>query len=183
MRKSFKLQQALQIKDVELRDKKKLANDKLEQIMVDQREAESKRDISVQIGEEIKIQETQIAKRKEGVETELAQARPALEDAENAVRSIKKTDIDMVSRFPSPPAPVKFALEAVATMLGESAADWTDLKKVIRRPDFIKSVINFDVNTLTEKMRQHLMKTYVQDPNFAYEVVNNASKAVSADYS
>jgi dynein heavy chain 1 len=86
----LKLQSALQVKDGELRDKRKLANDKLEQIMVDQREAESKRDISVRIGEEIKGQEEQIAKRKEGVEAELMQAKPALEDAENAVRSIKK---------------------------------------------------------------------------------------------
>lgn len=115
----LKLQQALQVKDVELRDKKQLANDKLEQIMVDQREAESKRDISVQIGNEIKVQEAQIGQRKESVESELMQARPALEEAENAVRSIKKTDLDTVSRFPSPPQPVKFALEAVCVMLGE----------------------------------------------------------------
>jgi len=64
-------------------------------------------------------------------------------------------------------------------MLGESANDWADLKKVIRRPDFIKSVINFDVTQLTDKVRAHLLKTYVQDPNFAYDVVNNASKAWS----
>jgi dynein heavy chain 1 len=72
---------------------------------------------------------------------------------------------------------VKFALEAVATMLGESAATWADLKRVIRGADFIKSVINFDVSALSEKTRSHLLKTYVSDPNFAYEVVNNASKA------
>jgi len=173
----LKLQSALQVKDGELRDKRKLANDKLEQIMQDQREAESKRDISLRIGEEIKGQEEQIAKRKEGVEAELMSARPALEEAENAVRSIKKADLDTVSRFPSPPQPVKFALEAVCVMLGESANDWADLKRVIRRADFIKSVINFDVTQLTEKTRQHLIKTYVQDPNFAYDVVNNASKA------
>lgn len=171
------LQSALQLKDVELREKKQLANDKLEQIMVDQREAESKRDISVQIGAEIKVQEAQIAKRREGVESELMQARPALEEAENAVRSIKKADLDTVSRFPSPPQPVKFALEAVCVMLGESANDWADLKRVIRRADFIKSVINFDVDQLSEKVRAHLLKTYISDPNFAYDVVMNASKA------
>ena len=173
----MKLQAALQTKDVELREKRKLANDKLEQIMVDQREAESKRDISLQIGAEIEVQEGQIAKRKEAVEGELMQAKPALEEAENAVRSIKKTDLDTVSRFPSPPAPVKFALEAVAVMLGESANDWADLKKVIRKADFIKSVINFDVDLLSDKVRAHLLKNYVNDPNFAYEVVMNASKA------
>jgi len=173
----LKLQQALQLKDVELRDKRKLANDKLEQIMVDQREAETKRDASVRIGAEIQEQEAQIAKRREAVEGELQQAKPALEEAENAVRSIKKADLDTVSRFPSPPQPVKFCLEAVATMLGQSANDWADLKKVIRQADFIKNVINFDVAQLSDKMRAHLLKTYVQDPNFAYDVVNNASKA------
>jgi len=173
----LKLQTALQSKDVELRDKKALANAKLEQIMVDQREAETKRDASVRIGEEIREQEGRMAERKQSVEGELAQARPALEEAENAVRSIKKADIDTVSRFPSPPQPVKFTLEAVATMLGESASDWADLKKVIRKPDFIKSVINFDVTTLTEKTREMLMTKYVNHPQFTYEIVNNASKA------
>lgn len=89
----LKLQQALQGADVELREKRAAANDKLEQIMQDQREAESKRDISLQIGEEIKVQEAQIAKRKGEVESELMQAKPALEEAESAVRSIKKADV------------------------------------------------------------------------------------------
>lgn len=68
-------------------------------------------------------------------------------------------------------------LDLILLLVCVSANDWADLKRVIRRADFIKSVINFDVNLLNEKTRQHLMKNYIADPNFAYDVVNNASKA------
>ena len=61
--------------------------------------------------------------------------------------------------------------------LGESAKEWADLKKIIRSADFIKNVISFDVNQLNEKTRAHIIKNYVNDPNFAFDVVNNASKA------
>ncbi len=174
----LKLQSALQEKEGELTAKKKLANDKLEQIMNDQREAESKRDISIQIGVEIKQQEEQIAERRDKVEIELAQAKPALEDAEAAVRNIKKPDLDQVSRFLNPPQPVKLALEAIALMLGETVSpDWNELRKVLRKADFIKSVIDYDINLLNDKIRNKIVKEYLPAPDFQYDVVYNASKA------
>ena len=171
------LQDALREKEKVLRENEKKANDKLEQMMVDKREAESKRDVSVEIAKEIEAQAADMAARQATVESELAGAKPALDEAEAAVRNIKKTDLDQVSRYPNPPQPVKLALEAVVMMLGESTRDWEEIRKILRRSDFIKSVINFDASTLSKRVRDDINGKYVPDPNFAYDVVYNASKA------
>ena len=171
------LQDALREKEKVLRENEKKANDKLEQMMVDKREAESKRDASIEIAKEIEAQAQDMQKRQQTVETELAGAKPALDEAEAAVRNIKKTDLDQVSRYPNPPQPVKLALEAVVMMLGESTRDWEEIRKILRRSDFIKSVINFDASTLSKKVRDDITGKYMPDPNFQYDVVYNASKA------
>ena len=172
-----KLQEALREKELVLRENERKANDKLEQMMLDKREAESKRDVSLQIGVEISQQAADIQQRQQTVETELASAKPALDEAESAVRNIKKTDLDQVSRYPNPPAPVKLALEAVVMMLGESTKEWEEIRKILRRSDFIKSVINFDASTLSRRTRDDITGKYLPDANFQYEVVYNASKA------
>ena len=174
-----KLQAALREKELVLRDNEKRANDKLEQMMLDKREAEAKRDVSLQIARDIAEQAKEITQRQATVESELSSAKPALEEAEAAVRNIKKTDLDQVSRYPNPPAPVKLALEAVVLMLGErdAARDWEEIRKILRRSDFIKSVINYDVSTLSKKTRDDLTSKYLPDANFQYDVVYNASKA------
>ena len=174
-----KLQDALREKELVLRDNEKRANDKLEQMMVDKREAEAKRDVSLQLAKDIAEQAKEITQRQATVESELSSAKPALEEAEAAVRNIKKTDLDQVSRYPNPPAPVKLALEAVVLMLGErdAARDWEEIRKILRRSDFIKSVINYDAAGLSKKTRDDLTTKYLPEANFQYDVVYNASKA------
>jgi dynein heavy chain 1 len=173
------LKEELKKKEIELQVKEKQANEKLEQMMVDKGEAESKRDASIQIAEEIKAQEGNINERKMKVEAELASAKPALEEAADAVRNIAKADLDQVSRFPNPPGPVKLALEPVILMLGEDIQDWQNIRKILRRqdPSFIKSILNYDIDLLKEPLRKKIESRYLTDPSFTFEIVYNASKA------
>jgi dynein heavy chain 1 len=173
------LRKGLEKFEVELKVKETAANSKLEQMMVDKAEAERKRDASEEIAAEISAQETQISERKIKVEAELAGAKPALEQAAAAVRDINKADLDQVSRFPNPPGPVKLALEPVVLMLGHSIDDWQGIRKVLRDSTnpFIKTILNYDINKLTEKLRVKIEKTYMTDPSFTFDVVYKASKA------
>lgn len=50
-----------------------------------------------------------------------------------------------------PPNPVRLTLEAVLILLNEKATDWNDVRKVIRRDDFISIVVNFDPESITAK--------------------------------
>eukprot|EP00457_Paulinella_chromatophora_P000017 gb/GEZN01000017.1/.p1 GENE.gb/GEZN01000017.1/~~gb/GEZN01000017.1/.p1 ORF type:complete len:4783 (-),score=794.37 gb/GEZN01000017.1/:118-14466(-) len=171
------LREELTKKQVELASKSKLAGDKLELMMADKLKAEKQRDISSQIAEEIAQQDAFISERKQKVESELDQARPALMDAKQSVRGIKKTELDQVTRYNVAPPKVALAVEPVVIMLGFKADSWAGMKPVMRKADFIKSVLNFDVDTLDQKTVALIEKNYCSNPDFTYESVYHASKA------
>jgi len=50
-----------------------------------------------------------------------------------------------------PPNPVKLTLEAVVILLGEKTTDWSEIRKIIRRDDFISTVVNFNPESITSK--------------------------------
>lgn len=174
------LKQSLGKQEVTLKAKEQAANAKLEQMMVDKTAAEQKKEASEQIAKEIEIENEEINQKKAGVEAELECAKPALLEARNAVKDINKTDLDQVSRYPNPPAPVKLALEPVLLMLGEKIDDWQNIRKILRRTgetSFINSIVNYDVDVLKAPTRKKIEETYIADPGFNFEVVNRASKA------
>eukprot|EP00808_Paulinella_micropora_P012801 g22584.t1 len=172
-----KLQTELKGKEDELKEKSKLAADKLELMMADKLKAEKQRDISSQIAEEIKKQDQEIKERQQKVESDLDQARPALMDAKTSVRDIKKTELDQVTRYNVAPPKVALAVEPVVIMLGYKATDWAGMKPIMRKQDFIRSVLNFDVDTLDPKTVELIEKKYCSNPDFTYESVYHASKA------
>lgn len=45
------------------------------------------------------------------------------------------------------------SVEAVLLVLGEEVKDWNEIKKALRRPEFIPSILNFNSDTLSEKTR------------------------------
>lgn len=64
-------------------------------------------------------------------------------------------------------------------MLGGKIDDWAGIRKILRSndPKFIDSILHYDVEKLTDKIRKKIETTYLSDPNFTFEIVNNASKA------
>ena len=75
---------------------------------------------------------------------------------------------------------VKKALECVIIMLGtkpKKAADWKNVRKRMAKPGFIADIINFDTDTITNKMRKVINKDYLDDPDFTYGKVQKASIA------
>ncbi len=44
----------------------------------------------------------------------------------------------------NPPAGVKLALEAVCTLLGHKPDSWKTIVSIVRRDDFIASIVQFD---------------------------------------
>jgi dynein heavy chain 1 len=79
----------------------------------------------------------------------------------------------------SPPAGVKLAMEAVVTLLGHKATDWKkDVLGVVRKDDFIASIIAFDNEARMNKpLRDKMYKEFLGNPEFTFEKVNRASKA------
>ncbi|CAI5743819.1 unnamed protein product [Peronospora destructor] len=177
------LQGQLSLKEKELKKKDVEANEKLQQMVQEQNEAREKKKVTEAFAVDLASKDEQIRSRKEVVEADLAQAEPALLDAQASVNSIRKTQLDEIRALARPPAAVRMTMEAVAVMLGESSLEWADLRRFIRKDDFISQVVNFDSEKLTARQRHTIQVNYVNKVDeFDYEKVNRASKACGPLY-
>ena len=81
------------------------------------------------------------------MEGDLAKAEPALIDARESVRSIKRNHLTELTSLARPPNVIRLTMEAVISMLeGKRVTEWRDIRKIASRGDFIKAVIQFDTD-------------------------------------
>lgn len=161
----------LQRKDTE-------ANEKLQRMIADQREAEQRKATSLKIQVNLDKQEEEVARRKEVVNADLEKAEPAVLDAQESVSNIKRQHLTEVRSMGNPPAGVKLALEAVCTLLGHKVDSWRTIQGIVRRDDFIASIVGYDnQRQMTKNHRLRMQNDFLSKDDFTYEKVNRASKA------
>lgn len=109
------LQKSLSVKRLELEEKNSAANAKLKQMVKDQQEAEAKKVMSQDIQTALMEQTKVIDVKQHDVKADLAQVEPAVIEAQQAVKSIKKQHLVEVKSLPNPPPVVKIAIESICT--------------------------------------------------------------------
>lgn len=172
------LRKSLAIKRAELQAKDAEANEKLKRMVADQQEAESKKATSIQIQAALVEQDKAIEERRAVVLRDLAEAEPAVLEAQAAVQNIKRQHLTEVRGMANPPEGVKMTMESVCQMLGHKIESWKTVQGIIRRDDFINSIVNFDTNKhMTKQLREYMKKEYLSRPTYNFETVNRASKA------
>lgn len=172
------LRASLAQKKGQLERKKIEANEKLQRMVADQREAEQRKTTSLEIQVALEKQEQEVAKRREVVLRDLANAEPAVIEAQKSVSNIKKQHLTEVRSMGNPPSGVRLALEAVCTLLGHRVDSWKTIQGIIRRDDFIASIVNYDnEKQMTRTHRLKMRNEFLSKEDFTYEKVNHASKA------
>ncbi|KAF1817029.1 putative dynein heavy chain, cytosolic [Eremomyces bilateralis CBS 781.70] len=172
------LRHSLADKKSQLERKDAEANEKLQRMIADQREAEKRKAASLEIREALEKQEQEITARRAVVEQDLARAEPAVLEAQKSVSNIKRQHLTEVRSMTSPPAGVKLALESVCTLLGHKAADWRAIQAIIRRDDFIASIVTYDNEAqMTKNLRVRMRNEFLSKEEFTFERVNRASRA------
>ncbi|KAE8211193.1 hypothetical protein CF327_g5033 [Tilletia walkeri] len=172
------LQKSLAVKRTQLETKNAEANEKLQRMVADQKSAEEKKSASIQIQGALEVQEREIQERRQVVMRDLADAQPAVEEAQSSVSNIKKQHLTEVRSMGNPPAPVKNAMESVCIILGHKIENWKSVQGIIRRDDFIASIVNFDTDRqMTRQIREKMMREYISKPEYNFETINRASKA------
>ncbi|TPX53424.1 hypothetical protein SeMB42_g00788 [Synchytrium endobioticum] len=171
------LRKSLASKKRELEAKTVEANEKLKKMVSDQQEAEQKRAASLHIQNAIAKQNEEIEKRRSVVVAQLAEAEPAVLEAQQSVSNIKKQHLTEVRSMANPPDAVKMAMESVCILLGNRLSSWKDVQIIIRRDDFIASMVNYETNQLTTSVRHEVKTRFLDNPNYNFEIVNRASKA------
>ncbi|XP_055846761.1 dynein heavy chain, cytoplasmic isoform X3 [Episyrphus balteatus] len=172
------MQKSLAVKSQELQAKNEAANAKLKQMFKDQQEAEKKKIQSQEIQIQLAEQTIKIEEKRKYVMADLAQVEPAVIEAQQAVKSIKKQQLVEVRTMANPPAVVKLALESICLLLGENASDWKSIRAVIMRENFINSIVsNFGTEDITDEVREKMKSKYLSNPDYNFEKVNRASMA------
>lgn len=171
------LRKSLAEKNTVLEEKSNLANQKLKTMVAEQQEAEKNKSESLKMQKFLVNQNKEIEDRKKIVMEELAEAEPAVLEAQQSVRNIKKQHLTEVRSMTNPPAAVKLAMESVCSLLGNQIDSWKNVQQVIRKDDFISSIVNYQTDMMTPQMRQKMKEDYLSNPDFNFESVNRASKA------
>ena len=172
------LRKSLATKRSQLQAKDAEANEKLKRMVADQQEAEQKKAASIEIQAALVEQDKHIAQRRAVVMADLADAEPAVLEAQAAVSNIKRQHLQEVRTMANPPEAVKLAMESVCTILGHKIDSWRTVQGIIRRDDFIQRIVNFDTNNqMTKPLREVMKKDFLSRPSFNFETVQRASKA------
>ncbi|KAK0627667.1 dynein heavy chain, N-terminal region 1-domain-containing protein [Immersiella caudata] len=172
------LRVSLAEKKAQLEQKDAEANEKLQRMVADQREAEQRKTTSLEIQVALEKQEAEVASRRKIVLEDLARAEPAVEEAKASVSNIKRQHLTEVRSMPTPPQGVRLALDSVCTLLGHKVSDWKQIQAIVRRDDFIANIINFDnENQMSKALRVKMRNEFLANPEFTFEKVNRASRA------
>lgn len=165
-------------KRTQLEAKNKEANDKLQRMVADQKSAEEQKVASEQIQRDLQEQEKVIEERRKEVMADLADAEPAVQEAQASVSNIKKQHLTEVRSMGNPPAPVKMAMESVCILLGHRIESWKNVQAVIRKDDFIPSIVNFDTDRMmTRSTRDKMQREFLSKPGYDFATIDRASKA------
>ena len=172
------LRVSLAQKKTQLEKKDAEANEKLQRMVADQREAEQRKSASLEVQVALEKQELEVASRREVVLGDLARAEPAVIEAQKSVSSIKKQHLTEVRSMGNPPAGVRLALESVCTLLGHKVDNWKTIQGIIRKDDFIASIVNYDnERQMTRSLRKKMQNEFLSKEEFTFERAHRASKA------
>ncbi|KAG7861843.1 hypothetical protein KL939_000864 [Ogataea angusta] len=173
-----KLNESLSIKKTQLDNKNKEAREMLDKMITDQNEAERKQEASIEIHKRFAEQERIISDRRNVVLEDLRNVEPLILEAQKGVKNIKKQHLTELRSMNNPPEAVKMTLESVCILLGYDVNTWRDVQLIIRRDDFIASIVGFDSEVhLTKELADFMEREFISRPGYNFEAVNRASKA------
>ena len=112
----------------------------------------------------MKVKQIETQDLKNEAQRDLEEVLPALQAAERALNALNKNDIIEIKTFTKPPFLVQLTLEGVCCLLQEKP-DWDTAKKVLGEANFIKRLVEYDRDNVTEKVSKSLRRI-IEDPTF-----------------
>ncbi|KAG9397278.1 Dynein heavy chain and region D6 of dynein motor [Carpediemonas membranifera] len=167
---------------VELAEKKVLvakAQKECEELLVvivqERRVADERNKHVAAESQKLAVEEAELQAVADDAQADLDKAIPALEAAEEALKSLNKKDIAEIKAFARPPPLVEKVLAAVM-ILRKSEPTWAESKKQISDPNFLSELINYPKDSISDGMIKKLSK-YIADKEFQPDVVGKVSFA------
>ena len=135
----------------------------------------------------------EVSEKKAECEADLAEAIPLLQDAINALNTLKKADIDSVKSYTSPPVLVKLVMEAVCVMLSKRPDRipdpndnskriedyWGPSKKLLGESSFLQSLKDYDKDRIPSNIIKKIRDRFLSNDDFKPGKMKKVSKAAT----
>ncbi|KAJ3115964.1 Dynein heavy chain 2, axonemal [Phlyctochytrium bullatum] len=128
--------------------------------------------------EKLSVEEEEVRAVADAAQADLDQAMPALNAAVKALEGINKKDLQEIRSYGKPPPLVEKVMEAVM-VLKKCEPTWDEAKRQLGNPYFIKQLINFDKDNISDKILKKISQ-YCADENFNPEIVGRVSGAAKS---
>lgn len=147
----------------------------MEQLTIDQKKADKVKEVVMKDEAVAKEKTAETEAIATDAQRDLDEALPALESANKALDALDKNDISEVRVFTKPPEMVLTVMESIC-ILFNVRPDWPSSKQLLADSAFLKKLIEFDKDKITESTLKKLKK-YIDNPKFTPEIVEKTSKA------
>ncbi|XP_036369342.1 dynein heavy chain 2, axonemal-like [Octopus sinensis] len=142
------------------------------------KEADDQQKFVGQKSERISEEEIKCKHMADLAQQDLSEAMPALEEAMLALEALNKKDIGEIKSYGRPPALVEKVMEAVMILKG-SEPNWAEAKRQLGDPNFIKSLVNFDKDNISDRVLNKIGK-YVAQADFTPDIIGRVSGAAKS---
>ncbi len=133
-------------------------------IVQQKREADDQAKSVASRAEKLGVEEAEVRVVADAAQADLDQAMPALNAAVKALEAINKKDLNEIRSYGKPPTLVEKVMEAVM-VLKKSEPTWEEAKKQLGNPNFIKTLVGFDKDNISDKILKRISQ-YCSDENF-----------------
>ncbi|XP_049715237.1 dynein axonemal heavy chain 2 isoform X5 [Elephas maximus indicus] len=147
-------------------------------IVQQKREADEQQKAVTANSEKIAVEEIKCQALADNAQKDLEEALPALEEAMRALESLNKKDIGEIKSYGRPPAQVEIVMQAVMILRGNEPT-WAEAKRQLGEQNFIKSLINFDKDNISDKVLKKI-GAYCAQPDFQPDIIGRVSLAAKS---
>jgi dynein heavy chain len=175
------LQEDLKVTMVKVEEKKAATNVLLEQMGKEQEGANIQKEIASGEAEKAAIATAKAVAIQENAEKELAAAKPAMEQAADAVNCLDKASLTELKNFNKPPGGVDLVTKACLLMIENETRNfkWDRAKKMMAKVDgFLEKLKTYEAKDMDEALIKKLEPIYTNEI-FSFEVMKGKSSAAA----
>ncbi|XP_048373762.1 dynein axonemal heavy chain 2 [Sphaerodactylus townsendi] len=147
-------------------------------IVQQKREADEQQKTVSANSEKIAAEEIKCKALADNAQKDLEEALPALEEAMKALESLNKKDLTEIKSYGRPPTLVETVMQAVMILRG-SEPTWAEAKKQLGEPNFIKQLVYFDKDNISDKVLKKI-SAYCSQPDFQPDIIGRVSVAAKS---
>ncbi|XP_069805044.1 dynein axonemal heavy chain 2 isoform X1 [Dendropsophus ebraccatus] len=147
-------------------------------IVQQRREADEQQKTVTAHSEKIAAEEIKCKALADNAQKDLEEALPALEEAMRALETLNKKDLTEIKAYGRPPALVETVMQAVMILRGNEPT-WAEAKRQLGEQNFIKQLINFDKDNISERVLKKIGQ-YCVLPDFQPDIVGRVSLAAKS---